>query len=84
MKQVVVGVVVAAMLSGCATIQHPSTPSVQYASVEQCQQLNPESPAACAKVMHRQATNEAVATGAVVAGTLAWLGYIAYLLSILK
>ena len=70
--------------AGCATIQHPDRPNVQYGSMERCMQHNPQSWQLCEKVLHQRATNEAVATGVGIAGALAWLGSIAYLLSILK
>jgi len=66
--------IVGLLSSGCATIQHPAAPNVQYSSMAQCQQQNPEAPQACEKILHQQATNEAVATTATVVTTL---GYIA-------
>src|SRR5678815_5973099 len=78
--QTVAALLITVLLTGCATIQHPATPNVQYSSMEQCMIANRnETPQLCGKVMHQQATNQAIQTGAAVAGTLAWLGYIAYI-----
>ena len=80
MKKTAVAVLLCLTVSGCATIQHPAAPNVQYASVEQCQATHPESPNWCQKVMHQQATNQAVATTAVTIGVMAQIAYIIWVI----
>jgi uncharacterized protein YceK len=71
---------IAVMLAGCATVTHPASPGVQYASMDQCiNQHIQDSPGDCAKTMHAEATKEAVGVGAtilVVLGYLALIGFI--------
>ena len=63
------------LLTSCATIQHPASPGVQYASMEQCQNQHlQDSPGDCAKMIHQQATTQAVGVGATI---LVVLGYFA-------
>jgi hypothetical protein len=62
------------------TVQHPTTPGAQYASMEVCQQLNADSPGFCQEVLHRDATAQAVTTGAAVVGVLAYTAYIIWLI----
>jgi hypothetical protein len=68
------------MLAGCATVTHPSSPGVQYASMDQCQNQHiMDSPGDCAKMLHGEATKEAVGIGAtilVVLGYFALIGFI--------
>jgi len=49
-------ILIALLLAGCATVQHPLTPGVQYASMDECRAQNPDSADACTKVMHAGAT----------------------------
>jgi hypothetical protein len=72
---------VALLLAGCATIQHPSSPGVQYGSLEQCQQYNPDTPGACQKVMHQEATAQAVGVGVTLLVVLVYPGLIALILA---
>lgn len=70
-------ILLAVLLTGCATIQHPSTPNLQYASMEQCMIANRnENPEWCGKVMHAAATNQAVQTTAVTVGVMAHIALI--------
>lgn len=73
-------VLIAVMLAGCATVTHPNSPGVQYASMDQCQNQHiSDSPGDCAKMLHGEATKEAVGVGAtilVVLGYLALVGFV--------
>ena len=71
--------VVALLIAGCATIQHPNSPGVQYASMDQC--IDQHSPGACAKVLHKEATKEAVGVGASLLVILTYFGLIALILA---
>lgn len=63
------------LLAGCATVTHPASPGVQYASIEQCQNQHiTDAPGDCAKMLHGEATKEAVGIGATI---LVILGYFA-------
>lgn len=63
------------ILVGCATVQHPATgPTVQYASMDDCQRQNIDTPLDCQKIMHKEATKTAVGIGATI---LVVLGYFA-------
>lgn len=68
------------LLTGCATVQHPNSPGVQYASMDQCiNQHIQDSPGDCTKTIHQEATTQAVGVGAtilVVLGYLALIGFI--------
>ncbi len=77
-----VALMVAVLLAGCATIQHPNSPGVQYASMDQCiDQHIQDSPGACAKVLHKEATKEAVGVGASLLVIFTYLGLIALILA---
>lgn len=80
MKRTVAALLITASLAGCATIRHPMTPNVQYSSMQQCRAANPEMPQYCEKVMHQQATQQAVATTAVTVGVLAQIAYIVWVI----
>ena len=68
-------ILIVMILAGCATVTHPSSPGVQYASMDQCiNQHIQDSPGDCAKMIHGEATKEAVGIGAVI---LVVLGYFA-------
>jgi hypothetical protein len=73
-------ILIAVMLAGCATVTHPNSPGVQYASMDQCQNQHiTDGPGDCAKMLHGEATKEAVGVGAtilVVLGYLALIGFI--------
>lgn len=74
--------VVAALLAGCATIQHPNSPGVQYSSMDQCIDQHIENnPGACAKVLHKEATKEAVGVGASLLVILTYLGLVALIIA---
>ena len=80
LKAVSLTLVVLLLFTGCATVQHPSSPGVQYASLDQCiNQHIQDSPGDCAKTLHSEATKEAIGVGAtilVVLGYLALIGFI--------
>jgi hypothetical protein len=64
-------------LVGCATVQHPNKPGVQYGSVEACQQANASDvPMACTTTIHKEATAQAAT---IAVGTFAVMAYIALL-----
>jgi uncharacterized protein YceK len=72
---------IAVLLGGCATIQHPNAPGVQYASMAVCQSQNPDEPQQCAEVIHQQATNQAVTVFANLLLVLSVVGLIAYVMA---
>ena len=74
-------IVVLLCSSGCATIQHPSTPGTQYASMDACRRANPDSPLDCEKVMHKEATTQAIGVGAVVLVVLGYLALVGYVIA---
>jgi len=70
------------LLAGCATVTHPSSPGVQYSSMDQCQNQHiQDSPGDCAKTLHAEATKEAIGVGAVVLVVLTYIGLIALVLA---
>jgi hypothetical protein len=81
MKAVAVALT-ALVLASCATIQHPSSPGVQYRSMEQCwDQHLQDTPLDCQKVMHQAATEAAVGIGATLFVVLVYLGLIALIVA---
>ena len=76
MKTIAV-VLIAVMLAGCATVTHPNSPGVQYASMDQCQNQHiMDSPGDCAKMLHGEATKEAVGVGATILTRAIGLGVV--------
>lgn len=70
------------LFAGCATVQHPSSPGVQYSSLEQCyNQHLQDAPGDCAKTIHQEATTQAVGVGATILIVLTYLGLIALILA---
>jgi len=60
-------ILVLTTLVGCATVQHPNSPGVQYGSVEVCQnQHAQDAPGDCSTTLHKEATKEAITVGMVV------------------
>lgn len=75
-------VLIAVMLAGCATVTHPSSPGVQYASMDQCQNQHiQDSPGDCAKMIHGEATKEAVGIGAVILIVLGYFAVIGFIIA---
>ncbi len=72
---------VALMLAGWMTVQHPGTPGIQYGSMAQCEHYNLDTPGDCTKVPHQQATETAVSAGATLFVVLAYMGLIALLIA---
>lgn len=70
------------LLAGCATVQHPASPGVQYGSMDSCysQHLN-DSPLDCTKTIHKEATTQAIGVGATILLILSYLGIIALALA---
>ncbi len=69
------------LLAGCAVVIHPASPGVQYGSMGQCQQYNLDTPSACQKVLHQEATAAAVDIGATILIVLGYFAVIALLIA---
>ncbi len=75
-------ILIAIMLAGCATVTHPNSPGVQYASMDQCQNQHiNDSPGDCAKMLHGEATKEAVGVGAVILVVLGYLALVGFIIA---
>ena len=45
------------LFAGCATVQHPASPGVQYPSMSACQNQHiQDTPGDCTKTLHQEAT----------------------------
>lgn len=70
------------MLAGCATVTHPASPGVQYSSMEQCQNQHlQDSPGDCSKMLHGEATKEAIGVGATILLVLSYLALVGFILA---
>lgn len=70
------------LFTGCATIQHPNAPGVQYASMDVCQNQHiMDSPGDCTKTIHKEATKEAIGIGATILVVLTYLGLVALIIA---
>jgi len=70
------------MLASCATVQHPATgPTVQYASMDDCQRQNIDTPLDCQKIMHKEATSTAVKVGAAILLVLSYFALVGLIIA---
>ena len=75
-------ILVTLLLAGCATVQHPSAPGVQYGSLDVCQNQHVlDSPADCTQTLHKEATKEAIGVGLTILYVLAFVGLAVYVIA---
>ena len=77
MRSLTLAVAVLMLITGCATVQHPNSPGVQYGSLDVCyEQHKQDSPGACTKTIHQQATTQAIGVGATIFLILSYVGLV--------
>ena len=65
--------------AGCATVQHPNAPGVQYGSMDVCQRQHiQDHPGDCTKTIHKEATTQAIGVGATILLVLSYMGLVAF------
>ena len=70
------------LLASCATVQHPSSPGVQYGSINVCQNQHlQDSPGDCTETIHKEATKEAIGVGLTILYVLAFVGLAVYVIA---
>lgn len=81
-EQVIAVVLVGLLFAGCATIQHPGAPGVQYPSMEVCQNQHlQDAPGDCTKTIHSEATKQAIGVGATILVVLGYLALVGLILA---